>query len=242
MIAESVNFSFLSVFARGDFFAKSVLLILPVLSIFCWAIILAKYTAWRKIQALNASFISQFRDADSLISLFEKTRKSQEARSYAKYLFLSAMNEWQKSSMESPARRGSLTERIERLLSIRVGNAIAEFERHISLLASSASTAPFIGLFGTVWGIMKSFQDIAVAQTAGLNVIAPGIAEALLATALGLFTAIPASAFYNILSEKTAELEKSLSDFQEEILIALSRYFDEISKDSKSGKTDKKSG
>ena len=143
-------------------------------------------------------------------------------------LFVSAMEEWKISTSRRHAQRQTLEERIARILSLRLLEENARNERLLPVLATIGSSAPFIGLFGTVWGIMNSFRSIAATQQSSLAVVAPGIAEALFATAMGLVAAIPATIFYNLLLVRANRIHLDLEAFVEQLTIRFSRQFDDM--------------
>jgi biopolymer transport protein TolQ len=144
-------------------------------------------------------------------------------------IFVSAMKEWRRSNdsgVTSADHGSSLTDRIDRVMDVTLNREIERVERQITILASTGSTAPFIGLFGTVWGIMNSFQSIAISKNTSLAVVAPGIAEALFATALGLLAAVPAVIAYNKISKDVDRYAARLEDFSNEFSAIISRQLD----------------
>ena len=217
----------IELFLAADIVVKTVMAILLLLSVWCWAIIFAK---WRTVRRLNKQ-ADQFEDAfwsgGSLDELYD--RVSAASRDPMTGVFVAAMREWRKSSGGDGARGFGvgLKDRLERTMHVAIGRELTLAEKGMTVLASTGSTAPFIGLFGTVWGIMNSFTAIAAEKTTNLAVVAPGIAEALFATAMGLFAAIPATIAYNKfaadMGQFTARLENFAGDFQS----ILSRQIDE---------------
>jgi biopolymer transport protein TolQ len=141
-------------------------------------------------------------------------------------LFVAAMREWRRSSEGNPKPLPGVLMRIERVMEVTISREMDRLEGRLLFLATVGSTAPFVGLFGTVWGIMNSFESIAVSKNTNLAVVAPGIAEALFATALGLFAAIPAVVFYNIFSARMSHYGQRLESFSDEFLAIVSRQID----------------
>ena len=186
------DFSLWQLFLRADFVVKAVIIILLASSVYSWALIFDKYKLFKKINRTSADFENKFWKSKSAES-FSKTLPSKSDDPITQ-IFISAMNEVIKTRSKSSAVQ---TARVERVLEISTDNQIKNIEKHFTFLATVGSTAPFIGLFGTVWGIMNSFQSIAISRNTSLAIVAPGIAEALFATALGLLAAIPAVIAYN---------------------------------------------
>ena len=186
------DFSLWQLFLRADFVVKAVIIILLASSVYSWALIFDKYKLFKKINRTSADFESKFWKSKSAES-FSKTLPSKSDDPITQ-IFISAMNEVIKTRSKSSAVQ---TARVERVLEISTDNQIKNIEKHFTFLATVGATAPFIGLFGTVWGIMNSFQSIAISRNTSLAIVAPGIAEALFATALGLLAAIPAVIAYN---------------------------------------------
>ena len=186
------DFSLWQLFLRADFVVKAVIIILLASSVYSWALIFDKYKLFKKINRTSADFENKFWKSKSAES-FSKTLPSKSDDPITQ-IFISAMNEVIKTRSKSSAVQ---TARVERVLEISTDNQIKNIEKHFTFLATVGATAPFIGLFGTVWGIMNSFQSIAISRNTSLAIVAPGIAEALFATALGLLAAIPAVIAYN---------------------------------------------
>jgi|TARA_Y100000817_G_scaffold120356_1_gene94263 biopolymer transport protein TolQ len=186
------DFSLWQLFLRADFVVKSVIIILIASSIYSWALIFDKYRLFKKINASSADFENKFWKSKSAES-FSKTLPV-KTEDPITLIFQSAMIEVTKTRSKSSAVQAA---RVERVLEISTDNQIKNIEKHFTFLATVGATAPFIGLFGTVWGIMNSFQSIAISRNTSLAIVAPGIAEALFATALGLLAAIPAVIAYN---------------------------------------------
>ncbi|MBC8158070.1 MAG: protein TolQ [Alphaproteobacteria bacterium] len=225
-----LDFSMLSLFMRADLIVKSVIVILLLASIWCWAIIFEKMLGMRKLNSGAAKFEQAFWSGVSLDELYNRTGAQPKDPMTA--VFIAAMREWNRAVQPDgdATARVSLSERIERVMQITLAREMDRAERYMTFLATTGSTAPFIGLFGTVWGIMNSFQSIAVSQNTSLAVVAPGIAEALFATALGLLAAIPAVVAYNKLSRDLDRYAGRLDSFAGEFSAILSRQLDERSK------------
>ena len=191
-LGGSNDFSLWKLFLRADFVVKSVIIILLASSVYSWALIFDKYKLFKKINLSSENFENKFWKAKSAES-FSNTLPTKSEDPIAN-IFKSAMAELVKTRSKSAAIQSA---RVERVLEISTDNQIKNIEKNFTFLATVGSTAPFIGLFGTVWGIMNSFQSIAISRNTSLAIVAPGIAEALFATALGLLAAIPAVIAYN---------------------------------------------
>ncbi|MGB0672055.1 MAG: protein TolQ, partial [Rhodospirillales bacterium] len=195
----------------------------------CWAIIFEKLLGLRRLNRHAAEFEQSFWSGASLDDLYDRMGSS--PRDPMSATFSAAMREWRRAmgnnSGGSGGHRVGLADRIDRVMQITVSREMDRAERYMTFLASTGSTAPFIGLFGTVWGIMNSFQSIAVTQNTSLAVVAPGIAEALFATALGLAAAIPAVVAYNKLSRELDRFAGRLDSFAGEFSAILSRRMEE---------------
>ena len=210
-LGGSTDFSIIQLFLRADFVVKSVIIILIAASVYSWALIFEKYRLFKRIEKSTSSFEDKFwksRSAESFYNSFTNKEKDPLAS-----IFQSAMNELIKTKSKSSSVQ---TNRVSRVLEISADNEINSIEKHFIFLATVGSTAPFIGLFGTVWGIMNSFQSIAISRNTSLAIVAPGIAEALFATALGLFVAIPAVVAYNKISSDLSKYFISLEIFMDE--------------------------
>lgn len=220
------DFSFFGMFMQADFIVQSVMIILLGASVWCWAIIWDKYKRLKEVQERADEFEGEFWSGNSLEDLYDKTRHNPDHP--LAMLFVSAMREWQRSAATSTGRIAmGAQERIYRVMQVTVSREMERLEHYLSVLATVGSTAPFIGLFGTVWGIMNSFQSIASSNNSSLAVVAPGIAEALAATAMGLVAAIPAVVAYNYLSNDLGRYANRLEGFAEEFGTILSRQMDE---------------
>ena len=191
-LASNTDFSLLQLFIRADIIVKTVILLLIAASVYSWALIFDKYRLFKKINKSIIDFENKFWKAKSAES-FENNLPA-KSDDPAILIFRSAMSELKKTRSKSSSVQVA---RVERVLEISTDNQIKIIEKNFTFLATVGATAPFIGLFGTVWGIMNSFQSIAISRNTSLAIVAPGIAEALFATALGLLAAIPAVIAYN---------------------------------------------
>jgi biopolymer transport protein TolQ len=224
---EAADLSIMSLFWRAHWVVKGVMLMLLLASVWSWAIIFDKVFRMRRLHKRAVRFEDAFWSGGSLDDLYE--RIGQRPQDPMSAIFASAMREWRRSATGGHAHRttDSLRDRIDRVMQIALGREMERLERYMTFLASVGSTAPFVGLFGTVWGIMNSFQSIAVTKQTSLAVVAPGIAEALLATALGLVAAIPAVIGYNKISSELGRYGGRLEAFAGEFSAILSRQMDE---------------
>jgi biopolymer transport protein TolQ len=220
--AANVDFSIWALFLKADVIVKAVIVILLVASLWCWAIIFDKWLGLRRLNSSATEFESVFWSGGSLDQLYD--RIGSQPRDPMSAVFVAAMKEWRR--VPAVGGMGSLSQRIERVMQITLSREMGQVEKNMTFLATTGSTAPFIGLFGTVWGIMNSFQSIAISKNTSLAVVAPGIAEALFATALGLLAAIPAVVAYNKLSKDLDRYEGRLDSFAGELAAYLSREMD----------------
>jgi biopolymer transport protein TolQ len=220
-----------SLFLAADWVVKSVMLVLLIASIWCWAIIFDKIFRFRRLQKAANRFEDAFWSGGSLEELYD--RVGQQPSDPMTAVFSAAMREWRRSSAKglvySESGQSGLKDRLDRVMQVTMVREIERLERYMMFLASVGSTAPFVGLFGTVWGIMNSFQSIAVTKQTNLAVVAPGIAEALFATALGLVAAIPAVIAYNKLSNDLGRYAGRMETFAGEFIAILSRQIEETS-------------
>ncbi|GAB5469477.1 MAG: hypothetical protein Kilf2KO_25070 [Rhodospirillales bacterium] len=218
-----------SLFLQADVVVKAVMVLLLGASFWTWAIIFDKVVRLRRLRGQADRFEDAFWSGGSLEDLYDRLEGRPQDPMSA--VFISAMQEWRRSAASSMAGgetlRARLGERIDRVMNISIGRETGRLERYMVFLASVGSSAPFIGLFGTVWGIMNAFTAIAAAENSSLAVVAPGIAEALFATALGLFAAIPASLGYNKISSDLNHYAQRLETFADEFGAILSRQVEE---------------
>ncbi len=227
---SSADLSVWSLFIHADWVVQFVMIILLMASLWCWTIIFAKLMKLRDLQASAERFEEAFWGGGSLDSLYD--RVGSRPNDPLSAIFAAAMREWRRTTTrgKNAARelRETLHHRIDRVMNVTLNREMEQLERNTNFLASVGSTAPFIGLFGTVWGIMHSFQGIAQMQSTNLAVVAPGIAEALFATAIGLVAAIPAVLAYNKISTELARYANRLESFASEFSAIISRQLEEI--------------
>ncbi|MEE9545496.1 MAG: protein TolQ [Rhodospirillales bacterium] len=225
----AIDVSVWSWFLRADVIVKAVIIILLLASIWCWAIIFEKLIGLRRLNARASEFEQSFWSGVSLDDLYD--RIGAQPRDPMTAVFVAAMREWRRTIPVGLSGQDgglvSLNERIERVMQITLAREMDQAERYMTFLASTGATAPFIGLFGTVWGLMNSFQAIALTKNTSLVVVAPGIAEALFATALGLLAAIPAVLAFNKLSKDLDRYAGRLDSFAGEFSAILSRQMEE---------------
>ena len=231
-LSGSVNYdmSITGLFLQADPIVKVVILILVLASFWTWAIIFEKVLRMRRLRSQALDFEEAFWSGGSLEDLYDRMGNHPDDPMSA--VFASAMREWRRSAARgltarSNEIRASLRQRIDQVMSLTISREMETLEKRMTFLASVGSTAPFVGLFGTVRGIMNSFQSIAASKNTSLAVVAPGIAEALFATALGLVAAIPAVIFYNKISSDLGKYAARLEGFASEFASILSRQLDE---------------
>jgi len=230
-IAQSVtpltssNLSLFHLFWHAHWIVESVMVGLIICSIWVWAIAIEKTLLFKRIRRSGDSFEQAFWSGHSLDELYKSLAAKPEHSTGV--LFVAAMREW-KRSFEGHARSfAGLQMRIEKVMDVAIAREIEHMEKSLLVLATVGSAGPFIGLFGTVAGIMTSFQSIAASQNTSLSVVAPGIAEALFATAIGLVAAIPATIFYNKFTSEVNKQAQRLEGFADEFTAILSRQIDE---------------
>ena len=225
-IKTAAELSPFALFMQADIVVKAVMFGLLLASVWSWAIILERSRRLSRLNGEDAKFEDWFWKAKDLDSLYEPASRADHPSARA---FLAGMNEWRRSLSAKTGRsidREGLRGRLASAINVAIGRDIDELSDRLNALATIGSVAPFVGLFGTVWGIMRSFASIAASQNTSLAVVAPGIAEALFATAIGLFAAIPAVIGYNRLLHRVNRLEARLNAFSEEYLNLLSRQLD----------------
>ena len=216
IVNEAPDFSMFGLFMQADIVVKLVIIILILASVYSWNIIVSKILRMRQLKKLEKEFEEIFWSGNSFEDLYE-TLNFNKTDPKSK-IFCAAILEWKKSKSQNDENLdvNSLKDRMQRSMSVVFNKESENVEKNLTFLATAGSTAPFIGLFGTVWGIMNSFKSIAIAQNTNLAVVAPGIAEALFATALGLFVAIPAVVAYNKISNDISKYFVSLETFMDE--------------------------
>lgn len=217
---EVIDFSLLSLFLRADLVVKSVIVILAISSVYSWAVIISKIVRIKQLKQLDSEFDEIFWSGNSFEDLYDTFNYNQN--DLKSKIFCSAIAEWKKSNQDVEKMQSSglnsLKERMSRSMQVTFNKESEIIEKNLTFLATSGSTAPFIGLFGTVWGIMNSFQSIAIAQNTNLAVVAPGIAEALFATALGLLAAIPAVVAYNKFNNDSKKYSQKIENFSKRFI------------------------
>ena len=212
-LGGATDFSLIQLFLRADFIVKSVIIILIASSVYSWALIFEKYKLFKRIEKSTTSFEEKFwksRSAENFYNTLTNKEKDPVAN-----IFQSAMIELIKTKSKSSSTQSA---RVSRVIEISADKEIKLIEKHFTFLATVGSTAPFIGLFGTVWGIMNSFQSIAISRNTSLAIVAPGIAEALFATALGLLAAIPAVVAYNKFNSDSKKYSARIENFSKRFL------------------------
>jgi biopolymer transport protein TolQ len=221
----SSDLSLLTLFWHAHWIVKTVMIGLLVCSVWVWAIAIDKTVLYTRSRRAMDRFEQAFWSGQSLDELY-RTLSTRPAHSMAA-LFVAAMREWKRSFEGSTRAIGGLQMRIEKVMEVTIAREVERLERRLLVLATVGSAGPFVGLFGTVWGIMTSFQSIAASKNTSLAVVAPGIAEALFATALGLVAAIPATIFYNKFAADVNKQAQRLEGFADEFAAILSRQIDE---------------
>ena len=215
-LGGATDFSLWKLFLRADFVVKFVIILLIVCSIFSWALIFDKFKLFKAINKSIEDFEKKFWKAKSAESFNNNLPAT--SKDPATIIFKTAMNEVLKTKRQSASVQAA---RVERILEIATDREIKKIEKNFTYLATIGSTAPFIGLFGTVWGIMNSFQSIAISRNTSLAIVAPGIAEALFATALGLLAAIPAVVAYNKFNSDSKRYISKIDNFSKRFLSIL---------------------
>ena len=223
-IAET-NGTLLSMFWSAHIVVKFVMVGLLMASFWCWAIIINKTLLFTRFKRALDSFEQVFWSGQSLEELYTQLSPLQNFGMAS--LFVSAMREWKRSFQNAASSFMGLHARIEKVLDVSIAREVERLESNLLFLATVASAGPFVGLFGTVWGIMTAFRSIAASKNTSLAVVAPGIAEALLATAIGLFAAIPALIAYNKLQGDVAKSQARMESFADEFSSILSRQIDQ---------------
>ncbi|HBS49704.1 MAG TPA: protein TolQ [Rhodobacteraceae bacterium] len=223
-LAQEIDFSMWGLFARATLTVKLVMIVLILASFWSWAITIQKLIAYRAARAEADAFDRAFWSGEPLDGLFEEIGPQPDGA--AEKVFAAGMTEWRRSHRSDGGLIPGAQARIDRLMDVAIAKEAEGLQKGLPILATIGSTTPFIGLFGTVWGIMHSFIAIAEQQNTNLAVVAPGIAEALLATGLGLLAAIPAVIFYNKLSADSERIVGGYEAFADEFATILSRQLD----------------
>lgn len=223
-LAQQVDFSMWALFARATLTVKLVMLMLIAASFWSWSIIVQKLISYRAARREAAEFDRAFWSGEPLDTFYEEIGPEPPGRAHR--VFAAGMTEWRRSHRADGQMIAGAQARIDRSMDVSIAKEAEGLQSGLPVLATVGSTAPFVGLFGTVWGIMHAFISIAEQQNTNLAVVAPGIAEALLATGLGLLAAIPAVVFYNKLSADADRLVGGYEAFADEFSTILSRQLD----------------
>jgi biopolymer transport protein TolQ len=210
-LGTNTDFSLISLFLRADIIVKTVIIILIVCSIYSWAVIIEKLILFKKINKLSEEFEEKFWNSKSAETFYNNLPT--KIKDPMAIVFQDAME-----SLLKKKTKNNLSERMTTLLEVGIEKQMTKIDKGFTFLATVGSTAPFIGLFGTVWGIMNSFQSIAISRNTSLAIVAPGIAEALFATALGLLAAIPAVVAYNKFNTDSKKYSQKLENFSKRFL------------------------
>ena len=224
LVTVGHDLSFMGLFLQAHIVVKVVMIGLVLASVWSWAIIVEKLISFRRARREADRFEQLFWSGQSLDDLYAGLSRGDTISTAS--LFVAAMREWKRSVEGSVRALGGIQLRVEKVMDVTISREMDRLERRLLFLATVGSTAPFVGLFGTVWGIMTSFQAIAISKNTNLSVVAPGIAEALFATALGLLAAIPSVVFYNKFATESARLGQRLEAFADEFAAIVSRQID----------------
>ncbi|MEL6518258.1 MAG: protein TolQ [Pseudomonadota bacterium] len=223
-LAQEIDFSMWGLFLRATITVKIVMVVLVLASFWAWAVIIQKLFDYRRARSQADMFDRAFWSGQPLDELYDQI--GDRPRTASERVFVSGMVEWRRSHRDDGGLIAGAQSRIDRSMDVAIAKEAEGLNKGLALLATVGSTSPFIGLFGTVWGIMHSFIEIAKQQSTNLAVVAPGIAEALLATGLGLLAAIPAVIFYNKLSADSDRIVSGYEAFADEFATILSRQLD----------------
>lgn len=225
VLPVTTDLSLFTLFWHAAWIVKAVMIGLLIASIWVWTIAIEKTVLYARTRRGMDAFEQAFWSGQSLEELY-RTLSARPSHSMAA-LFVAAMREWKRSLEGSPRSFAGLQMRIDKVMEVTIAREVERLEKRLLVLATVGSAGPFIGLFGTVWGIMTSFQSIAASKNTSLAVVAPGIAEALFATAIGLVAAIPATIFYNKFASEVNKQAQRLEGFADEFSAILSRQIDE---------------
>jgi biopolymer transport protein TolQ len=229
--AGAIDFSLMAMFLRATTVVQIVMIVLILASFWSWAIIFDKVMLFSRLGGKSSRFEDQFWSGQPLDELFD--RVGSRPTTPIERVFCAGMTEWRRSLRQEGGLIPGTQSRVDRAMNVAIAREAEQANKRLSFLATVGSVTPFVGLFGTVWGIKHAFESIAVQQNTNLAVVAPGIAEALLATALGLLAAIPAVVAYNRLSVDAERLTGGLENFADEFSTILGRQIDRQSGDSK---------
>ena len=224
LASSEIDFSLISLFMSATLTVKVVMIGLIIASIWAWGVIIQKLIIYRRARSEAAVFDTLFWSGEPLDALY--ARIAGNPRTGPERVFVAGMAEWQRSHRQDGRLIPGAAQRIDRSMDVAIDREARALNGHLTVLASVGSAAPFVGLFGTVWGIINAFTEIAAMQSTNLAVVAPGIAEALLSTALGLLAAIPATIFYNKLSDDSEAITSGYEQFADEFGTLLSRNLD----------------
>lgn len=222
--ASEIDFSLLALFMRATLTVKLVMIVLIISSIWSWAIIIQKHLNFREARSMTGDFEDAFWSGTPLDEVYLDI--GEDPNPGAESIFVAGMREWRKSHSNDGALIAGAQARIDRAMNVAIAREQDDVMGGLGVLATVGAISPFVGLFGTVWGIKHSFEEIAIQQSTNLAVVAPGIAEALLATALGLLAAIPAVIFYNKLSNDADKVTARYDAFADEFSVILSRQLE----------------
>ena len=225
LAGQAAEITIWTMFWGAHIVVKAVMIGLLAASVWCWAIIVDKTLLLRRARRAMDRFDENFWSGNSLDELYNKV--SERPTTGTASLFVAAMREWKRSVQNPGSSFMGLQTRLDKVLDVSIGREIEKLESNLLVLATVASASPFIGLFGTVWGIMTAFRSIAASKNTSLAVVAPGLAEALFATAIGLFAAIPALIAYNKLQSDVVKSQGRMETFADEFSSILSRQIDQ---------------
>ncbi|MBL4628853.1 MAG: protein TolQ [Roseicyclus sp.] len=223
-LAQEADFTLIALFFRASLIVQLVMVALMVASVWVWAIAFSKFAMFRRARANATAFDTAFWSGEPLDEFYDKVAEAPGSAS--ERVFVAGMTEWRRSLRDDGALIPGVQQRVDRSMDVSIARESNRLTNGLTFLATTGAIAPFVGLFGTVWGIMRSFQDIAISGQSSLAVVAPGIAEALLATGLGLLAAIPAVIFYNKLSHDADGIVGTYESFADEFSTLLSRQLD----------------
>jgi biopolymer transport protein TolQ len=222
--AQEIDFSLWALFWRATLTVKLVMIVLIAASFWSWAIIVQKHLDFRRARAEAGAFEEKFWSGEPLDELYDGM--DDQPGTAPERVFAAGMSEWRRSHRKDGGLIAGAQARIDRAMNVAIGREAEGLNRGLTFLATVGSISPFVGLFGTVWGIKRAFEEIALTQSTNLAVVAPGIAEALLATGLGLLAAIPAVIFYNQLNGESETIVAGYESFADEFSMILSRQLD----------------
>jgi biopolymer transport protein TolQ len=223
-LAQEADYTVIALFFRATLIVQLVMLGLIAASIWVWAVTFTKMTMFRRSRTNAKAFDAAFWSGEPLDEMYDQM--ADNPRSAYERVFVAGMTEWRRSLRDDGGLIPGVQQRVDRSMDVAIARESERWTNGLNFLATTGSAAPFVGLFGTVWGIMRSFQEIAISGNTSLAVVAPGIAEALLATGLGLLAAIPAVILYNKLSADADSLVTGLEGFADEFSTLLSRQLD----------------